>query len=364
MKPIAIVGAGNGGCAMAADLTLRGFQVHLCEMYLPKRIEDLENHGGIELSGAAGTGSALPKLMTRDIEEAIKDVDVIIWTIPANGHDFHARQCAPHIRPGQILILTPGAVGGALSVANLLNQLGVKGVRIGETCTLPYGCRLTSHFHVEVYDVAKDVLFAMLPDVETDSVLTSIRPLFPNMMRGETVLDTSLKYMNLLLHPVGMILNAGWIGHRKRDFAYYYDGISPSVAKIMEELDNERLNIVRAFNLKPVPFVEWFLRRGKTQTKESVYQAIHSSIPNRNFRAPETLTHRFILEDIPFGLVPLSHFGRLVGVSTPVVDSLTLLASRICGRDFLKEGNGLERMGISNMSLDELKKWVSEGRLS
>jgi opine dehydrogenase len=364
VKPVAIIGAGSGGCAMAADLTLRGFQVHLCACYFPERIDELRNHGGIELTGSAGAGFVLPKLMTTNVAEAIKDIDLIFWTIPAIGHDFHARQCAPHVRSEQILILTPGAVGGALSVAHLLNQLGAKGIPIGETCTLPYGCRLTSPFHVEVYDVAKDVVLAMLPDVATDKVVRLVQPLFPNIIRGETVLETSLNYMNLLLHPVGTILNSGWIEHRKGDFAYYYDGISPSVARILEELDNERLNLLRALNLKPVPFVEWFFRRGKTQTKASVYEAIHSSIPNRNFRAPENLNHRFILEDIPFGLVPLSHFGRLLGVVTPVTDALILLASRMCGRDFLKEGNGLERMGIAKMSLDELKKWVSEGRQS
>ncbi|MFX0197872.1 MAG: NAD/NADP octopine/nopaline dehydrogenase family protein [Candidatus Hodarchaeota archaeon] len=363
MKPIAVVGAGNGGCAMSAHLTLQGFEVNLCEIYFPKRIEDLENHGGIELTGAAGNALVRPKLMTTNIGDAIQDVEFIIWPIPASGHEFHVREIAPHLKPGQHLILTPGAVGGALFVANLLHQLKVRNIHIGETCTLPYGCRLTSPFRVEVYDVAKYLLFAMLPDVETERVFKLLNPVFPNLTRGETVLETSLSYPNLLLHPAGIILNTGWIEHRKGDFAYYYDGISPSVAKILEELDIERLNIVRAFNLKPMPFVEWFFRRGKTENKDSMYSAIHTSIPNRTIRAPESLDHRFILEDVPFALVPLHHFGQLLNMPTPVTDALILLASRMCGRDFLKEGSDLEKMGISKMSPREVKKWVTEGNL-
>jgi len=364
MKPIAVVGAGNGGCAMSSHLTLQGFEVNLCEIYFPNRIEELENRGGIELTGVAGDELIRPRLMTTDIGKAIRDVEFIIWPIPASGHEFHVHKIAPHLKPGHHLILTPGAVGGALFVANLLNQLKVKNIYIGETCTLPYGCRLTSPFRVEIYDVAKYLLFAMLPDVDTDRVLTLLKPVFPNLTRGETVLETSLSYPNLLLHPPGMILNTGWIEHRKGDFAYYYDGISPSVAKILEELDNERLSIVRSFDLKPMPFVEWFFRRGKTENKDSMYGAIHDSIPNRTIRAPASLEHRFILEDVPFALVPLQHFGQLLGIPTPVTDALILLASKMCGRDFLKEGNNLEKMGIAGMSPNQIKEWVCKGELS
>ncbi len=358
MKPIAILGAGNGGCAMTAHLTLQGWPVHLCGVYDPSRIEGLRKRGGIELAGAAGTGFAIPDLMTTNLAEAIQDADLIIWTIPANGHAFYVRQIAPYLKPHQILILTPGAVGGALFVSRTLHQMNIKDIPVGETATLPYGCRLVSDFRVEVYDVARHIPFAMFPDVKTDEVLKRIQSFLPNLIRGNTVLETSLNYINMLLHPVGMILNAGWIEHRKGDFAYYYDGISPAVARILEEVDQERLAILRALQMDPIPFVDWFFRRGKTETKESVYQAIHSSVPNRNFRAPAALHHRFILEDVPFGLVPLSQFGRLTGVATPVTDALILLSSRMFGKDFFKEGRSLEDMGISGMTPDRLKSWV------
>ena len=362
MKPIAIVGAGNGGCAMAAHLTLMGLPVHLCEIYLPQRITDLRKRGGIELTGAAGNGFATPSLMTTDPAAALSDAAFIFWTVPANGHEFHVRRIGPHLKAGQILILTPGAVGGAFFVRNSLRSLHREGVLVGETCTLPYGCRLTGPFHVEVYDVAREILFAMLPDTETERVLEGIKSIFPHLIRGETVLDTSLNYMNMLFHPVGMILNAGWIEHRKGDFAYYYDGISPAVARVLEETDRERLDILRALGLNPVPFVEWFFRRGKTTNQESVYAAVRASVPNRNFRAPENLEHRFLLEDVPFGLVPLAQFGRLLGVATPVIDALILLASKMCHRDFFREGRNLEHMGIEKMTPAGLRKFAGEGR--
>jgi len=362
MKDVLIVGAGNGGCAMAADLTARNFSVRLCEIYFPERIKNLKEHGGIELTGAAGEGLFHPKLMTTNIEEAMEDVDIIFFTIPANGIEFHIHKFLPYLKSDQIIILTPGAVGGALSVTNLLKQEKIENVFVGELCTLPYSCRLISPYLVEVYDVAKDVLFAMLPDHKTNEILETIKPLLPNLIKGETVLGTSLNYMNYLFHPVGMILNAGWIEHGKENFAFYYDGISPSIAKVLEGLDNERLNIIKQLKLKTVPFVEWFYRRGKIHLRDSVYNAIHSSIPNKKYLSPDSLKYRFILEDVPYGLVPVACFGKLLNIQTPITNALITISSQMCDIDFMKEGRNLEKMGISNMSLSEIKELVLEGK--
>lgn len=362
MTDFLIVGAGNGGCAMAADLTARDFPVRLCEIYFPERITDLKEHSGIDLTGAAGKGLFKPKLMTANIEEAIEDVDIIFFTVPANGIEYHIHEFLPYLKSGQIIILTPGAVGSALSVTNILKQKKIKDVFVGETCTLPYGCRLVNPYHVEVYDVAKNVLFAMLPDQKTDKVLDKITSLLPNLIKAETVLETSLNYMNYLFHPIGMILNAGWIEHGKEKFAFYYDGISPSVAKVLEALDEERLNILKKLEFKTISFVEWFYRRGKTHVKDTVYNAVHSSIPNKKFLSPDTLNHRFILEDIPYGLVPVSFFGKLINIQTPITNALITISSQMCGIDFMREGRNLEKMGISNMSISEIKEFVLEGK--
>lgn len=361
MKDILILGAGNGGCALAADLTSRNFPVRLCEVFAPNRIKDLNEHGGIKLSGAAGEGLFKPKLMTTDIEEALEDVDIIFCTIPANGIEYNIRKAIPYLKSDQIIILTPGAVGSALTITNLLKMEKVEKVSIGETCTLPYGCRLVSPYHVEIYDVAKDVLFAMLPDNMTDEVLKIVKPLLPNFIKAETVLETSLNYMNYLFHPVGMVLNAGWIEHGKEKFRFYYDGISPSVAKVLEAMDRERLNILKELDFKLVTFEEWMYRRGKTSVKDSIYNAVHSSIPNKKFLSPDNLNDRFIMEDVPYGLVPISYFGKFVNVNTPVTDALITIAAQMREIDFMREGRDLEKMGISNMSISEIKEYVLKG---
>lgn len=364
MKDILVFGAGNGGYALAADLTARNFPVRLCTVRTPNKIRDLKEHGGIELSGAAGKGLFKPKIMTSNIEKAIEGVDIIFCPIPANGIEYSITKMLPYLKSDQIIILTPGAVGGALAVTNFLKTKGIKHVYIGETSTLPYGCRLVNPYHAEIYDVAKNVLFAMLPGNMTDEVLKIVKPLLPNFIKAETVIETSLNYMNYLFHPVGMVLNTGWIEHGKEKFRFYYDGISPSVARVLETMDRERLHILKKLDFKLVTFEEWMYRKGKTSVRDSIYNTVHASIPNKKFLSPDNFSHRFVMEDVPYGLVPISYFGKFVNIDMPVTDALITITSQMREIDFMKEGRNLEKMGILNMSICELKEFVSRGKLS
>ena len=78
-QKIAVLGAGHGGYAMAADLTLAGYEVHLFNRS-PEPIEAIRKRGGIEITGDSvyGEGFAKIKKATTDMKEAIEGVDVIM----------------------------------------------------------------------------------------------------------------------------------------------------------------------------------------------------------------------------------------------------------------------------------------------
>jgi hypothetical protein len=69
---VSIIGAGNGGCATAVDLTLKGFDTTLCSAYAPNHILPLINKGGLEYSGRLGEGFVNLRA-TIDIKQAVED---------------------------------------------------------------------------------------------------------------------------------------------------------------------------------------------------------------------------------------------------------------------------------------------------
>src|SRR3989337_1938783 len=139
---IAVCGGGNGGHAVAANLALAGFKVNFFE--LPQFAESFERvlrTREIRIEGVSIDGAAKLNLATTDIQQTIKDAEVIFVVTPAFGHKTMAEHCAPFVQDGQIIVLMPGS-GGSLEFVNIFKERKVKKkVTFAESCTLPYGAR-------------------------------------------------------------------------------------------------------------------------------------------------------------------------------------------------------------------------------
>ncbi len=67
----------------------------------------------------------------------------------------------------------------------------------------------------------------------------------------------------------------------------------------------------------------------------------------KDILAPTTINHRYICEDIPTGLVPMSLFGKNLGISTPTIDYFIKEGSKLLDIDFRSEGRTLHKLGLS-----------------
>lgn len=365
IQKIAILGAGNGGCAAAADLTLRGFQVRLFARS-ESTIAKLAKLGEIELVESGVSKKAAPYFMSPHLPPVVQGVDLIVIATPAVGHEYLAKGLANYVGDGQRILLNPGHTGGSLHFANLLRQLGCKAqVQLCETVTLTYICRMPQPGRVEIYRRTTNLRCAALPGKHTEKLVREIQSVFPNVIAAANVLETGFSNINAIMHPAGMLGNAGWIEKTGGDFLYYREGITPSIGAWIDALDGERLEIVRALGLTPLRFVDIFHGAGLTTTEArdsgSAYQAIHESEPNFTIKSPPSLDHRYIKEDVGYGLVPMAEIGKLLGIETPVMDALITLASVALGIDFRVEGLTLEKMGLAGVAPADLQRILIDG---
>jgi len=366
-KPVfAVLGGGHGGFGMTADLTLQGFEARLFE--LPEfswTIEPVIEQGGIAIRGVVGEGFARPAAVTADIQEALAGADIVMVVVPAFGHKTMAKTCAPFLEDGQIVVLNPGCCGGALEFAQVLKNEGCqRDLILAETTSLLYAVKKEGTAGVWVRGLKHDLPLATFPATQTEAVLARLKPAFPQFVPAVNVLDTSLNNLNNMAHPPVSILNLGLVeGKRFEEWYMYLDGCTPSVCRVEETIDVERLEIVRAFGLPEVSDLEWNLRyyghqgmRGKNLYEINQMSPIHGAA-----RGPRTTKHRYYEEDIPYGLVPLASLGKLVGVPTPTMDALITLGSVINETDYRSEGRTVERLGLAGMTVEEIKRFVTEG---
>jgi opine dehydrogenase len=362
IREIAIIGAGNGGCAAAADLSLRGFSMRLYGRSIAT-IDPIRSRGRIEITGALGDHDVPISLITSDAGEAIRGADLVILMGPTHAHAAIADTIAPHLTDQQILMAAPGH-----TLLLIPNSLRAKGRRIAgycDTATLPYIARKSSPTSVRITQAAKYLIFAAFPGNRADELVERIRSVYPALQPGANLLETVFPYTNAIHHPPAILCNAGRVEATGGDYYHYYDGISPAVGRLVDALDRERLAIARALGVRALPFVEQFHRIGYTTDAARrtglAYEAFHQSEPDRWIKAPGSLDHRFLNEDVPYGLVLLSELGKLANVATATIDHVICLACAATGKDYRAQGLTLARLGLAGRSPAETTALLDKG---
>lgn len=349
--------AGNGGQALAGDLALKGHEVTLYEHPLfESKIAAIRGRGNvIELENKI-VGAGRLRKSTTDAEEALAEAELVYFTAPSYAQKAFFDLALPHFRDGQVLVLTPGNYG-TFALCRVFRKMG-KQVLVAETDNLPYACVAREPGHVDIMGVKKYVTLAALPNSEYARVEAAVKGAFcTTVVKGENVLQTSMSNTNSIAHCAPMLMNAGRIENDKGNFRFYFDGMPPSVCKVMEAADRERVAVGAAFGLNlPSTFETIKVQYGVDGG--DLHEVIHAN-PAFGGGAPSTLNHRFLTEDTPFSMVPTLSLGKLAGVPMPVTDALVSLLGVAMGEDFHGAGPGLESMGLAGMQVEEIKFLVN-----
>ncbi len=357
-----VIGAGHGGKAMAGHLALNGFPTTLYNRTFD-RIAAIKELQGIELESTEGgpRGFARLECVTSSIAEALAQAEMIMVVVPSSAHADVAKACAPYLQDGQIVVLHPGRTCGAIEFAKVLrDQHCTVDVTVSEAETFIYASRSDGPAQARIFRIKEAVPLAALPATRNRLVLDRIHEAYPEYIDGVNVLQTGLNNMGAIFHPALTMLNAGWIESTHGDYQFYIDGVTPSVARVLEALDRERVTVASSLGIRGRTGLEW-LKMAYDSNGENLYEAIHNQPGYYGIKAPPTLNHRYIFEDVPMSLVPIAALGERYGVSVRGMDAMIRLACIIHRTDYWRRGRTLEKLGISDLSVSELTGYVNDG---
>ena len=265
--------------------------------------------------------------------------------VPATGHRFIAEQCAPYLKEGQTVILHPGRTLGALEFRHALKEKGCTAdVTIAEAQTFIYASRVVGPGHSRIFSIKNSIPVAAIRAHRIPQVLSRLRIAYPQFVPGDNVFKTSFNNIGAIFHPALCVLNAGWI-ESEAEFQFYIQGASPSVARVLEKIDEERIKVAAAVGIRAITARQW-LYIAYNSAGADLYNAIHVTLGYRGIQAPTNLNMRYIREDVPASLVPLSSLGRMLGVETPMIDSIINMASVLNNCDYRATGRTVETLGI------------------
>jgi len=352
----AILGAGAIAYGAAVLLEHSG---HRATLWSPsgERTRRLVVGEALTASGAVA-GSFHPRIAV-DAASAVADGEAILIALPANGHKRVMDAVAPHIQPHHTVLISSHASLGALYLSRLLAGRGVTVPIVAWGTTVTSG-RQPDPVSVQVSTVRARIDIATIPESRSDDGLAVCQALFGDrFVVREDLLAITLSNLNPQNH-MGIALCNLTRMERGEQWSQGQN-VTSTVGRLLEALDTERLAIAEALGLSVRTIFEHFHLSFHVapDSVSAMNQAMHAA--GRGGTGPATAESRYVLEDVPFGLVVTVWLGRLVGRPAILHEAGIRIFSALYGRDFEAENDLLPALDLAAMNLEELRRLCRSG---
>jgi len=357
---VAILGAGHQGHTFAGYLGLNGVDVSIVNRSQSK-VDRIREYGGIEVTGELSGFVELDRVTT-DVAAGIAGCDVVLVAVPAYGHRYFARELAGTVCDDQLIFL-PTDNYGSLRFRRLLADTVSTIPPIAGAAISPFPGLAHEPGVVDTHGVKDSVPLAAVAGGDTGEILPIINDLFGPDTPFEpatNIFEVNLQNLNPYMHSAINVFNLARIDAGV-DWLYYGEGCTPAVERIVAGLDEERLAVGEAFDLELVSLRELVGEMYESSVSgDTVVEMLGESPVHRTLPGPTDLSHEYLTEDVPYGLVPLASLCRALEIPRPTLDSVIHLLSLGTDIRFRTEGIAVEELGLDNMDAATMLETVSE----
>ncbi len=327
---ITILGLGRTARAAAAYLTDRGCKVTLWGRDI-QVVQTLAKNG-LDVTGACA-GHYVP-VVEADLATAVADAGVILVMTVAAGHAPIAKSLRGLLRQGQRLLIFNGNWGAYEFFQILGDEAEKKQITIAETGAQLF---LTDYMGqvTHIKSIKREISLATAQPDQAAELCRELEGLFPQLVPAENVISTSLNSSNPVMHAPIALFNITRMENGEDHF-FYADGATRLTLSAVEKIDAERCMVTRRAGARPVRCVD-IINSFWPEKYDTLYEAVKNNRAYLSGKGPKTIQHRYLEEDLPFGIAPIALLGRLYGVETPCIDAMLACYRWLTGADYLAQ---------------------------
>lgn len=354
---IAILGAGAMGLTNAAFLASRG---HVPVIWSPSGSKTAELGAEADVAASGALAGVFRIRVAKTIEDALHDAELVVLAVDAGGHAPVMEMAAPHLKPGVPFIIGAAHSMSGLYLSRLLSNRGIDLPIV--SCGTTIG---TAHRHgpaeVDIRTIRPMIDAAVMPSSQADGALKVCREAFGDRFeqKQDALAIALLSNCNPVFHVPVCLLNVSRI-ERREDWAPYQQ-TSESVGRLMEALDRERVAIGAAFGHAIRSVNEHFHRSFKIPLGSMAQMNATLHAAGRGPKGPKSIAHRYLAQDLSYGLVFAAAIARLVNVATSVHDATIDMASVTLGNDFRAANTLIPRLQLDGLSKESILKHATDG---
>ena len=356
---VAILGAGGVGLGMAAVVASKDMEVSVWGP-TANGIEPLLEGNPIVSKGVIeGEFRGLASL---DMATVVKDAGVVIVAVPGNGHRAVMDLLAPHVRENQVIAISSHMSLSALYLSRRLSERGLA-CPISAWATTATTSKRIGSGKVHLTTVRQHIVASTVRRDDWAYATDRLTAIFGDVfVHAPDLMAVTLTNVNPEVHLAVALCNLTRMEYGEKWGTYR--GISGAVGRLIEALDRERLSLAARFGLD-VHTVQEHLHESFGLPVGSVAEMAAEQHVRRKGASPgpATLEHRYVTEDVPFGIVPIVKFGRLAGVDMSLHEAGLGLIDALYGRSFIAENDILPRLDIDSLDGEQLLALCRTGYL-
>jgi len=329
VRTYCILGEGNVGITLGAFLASKGNKV---KIYKEKKLNRERRNWEVTIEGSFNTKGEI-SLITNNMSKAMKDADLVFITVPAFCRKKYLDKLISNVYKNINVVFFPDNYG----VWELKNMIGgTKKEELIETVgssSFLYPCRKFNDSLTIVKGTKREVFVSSLNKKSLNHIFPLLNEIWDTLQTKKNYLEIQFLNMNSIIHPAVLLLNLGRIENQKGKFDFYNEGITKNIAEIIHKIDLERINVGKALGIE-LKSLEDVMKTTYLSEESNLHSSLSKSSIHKDGLAPSSLDSRYIKEDIPYGLAPISNLGKITGVKTPVIDTIINLSDILMEEDY------------------------------
>lgn len=366
IEQITICGGGNGAHVLTAIAAYKGIKVNIYTPYGEEAqilAEGVLENNGIEAVGNFGKIKGYPNKISANPEDVIPGSQLIVIVTPAFAHERIIKDILPYTEDNAYLGTMPARSGFEFSTLDIVEKEHRK-INIFSFQTLPWACRIREYSKkVDIMGLKDSVGIATFPREKSIEAIQFFAELLDtHVFPIDNMLALSLANIGQIVHPgimYGHFRNNPDRIFTEGEIPLFYQGIDEETAVILEKLSNEIQEIKRriealyndSLTLKEViPLQEWLINSYEDEIRDKSTLR-HCFITNKSYDGLKVpvkkiegniykpdYQNRYLIEDVPYGLVITKAIALMSSVDTPMIDEVVENTSRWSGKEYLVDG--------------------------
>ncbi len=364
---VCICGGGNAAHVMAGlfaaehNSTIKKVSIFSNFLDTAERMrQGVEKGDGIRVYMSDGrTVIGKPDIISSNAADVIPDSNLIIMPVPALAYESLLREIKPYITSGTVIGATPG-MGGFDWVLKRIFGEKYADITAFSMVPMPWNCRIIKYGQEVEVTVQKEPL-SFACNRTSSEIRNKLQKTFIEILGSDvTILDHLLAITlfpaNSVIHPARLygLFRDHKEGEVYKENPLFYEDMDDFSANCIEKVSDELQTICKCIEEKSevrilqdiLPITESIPKvyPGKIEDTSNLKQIFRTNSGYKGFHTPMTkieggwipdFSNRYFTEDIPYGLCIYKGIAEILGVETPMMDTVLTWAQKKMGKEYL-----------------------------